>query len=70
MAFSKSSKLKEVMEDSAASVILEKYIPNITQDRRAKTFKNMTLMQLQKMSMGVVTPETLECIDTELKALG
>ncbi|MGI6217429.1 MAG: hypothetical protein ACOYIK_07450 [Coriobacteriales bacterium] len=70
MGLSKESKLKEVTADPRALEILEKYIPGCSEDKRMKLMAGLTLTQLQPMSGGLVTPEMLEQIDAELRALG
>jgi len=70
MALSAASKLSEVSADPKGMEVLEKYIPGCSKDPRFKLMKGLTLKQLQPMSQGMVTPEMLNKIDAELKALG
>lgn len=70
MGFSKESKLGDVLADPRGLAVLEKHLPGSSTDKRVKLMKKLTLKQLQPMSAGMVSPEKLEEIDADLRALG
>ncbi|MGV8083412.1 MAG: hypothetical protein AB2L09_07260 [Coriobacteriia bacterium] len=71
MSLSKASKLKEILADEGASKVLQKYLgEDILKDKRIALMKGLTLTQLQPMSQGMVSPEMLDQIDADLRALG
>ncbi|MEM1051719.1 MAG: hypothetical protein AAGI28_06435 [Pseudomonadota bacterium] len=63
------SSIEALMANDAAKAIVMKHLGPINQHPAYGQFKGMTLVQLQPMSGGQITAETLEKIKTELAAL-
>ena len=63
------SSIETLMGNDAAKAVVMKHLGPIDQHPAYGQFKGMTLVQLQPMSGGQITAETLEKIKTELAAL-
>jgi pentose-5-phosphate-3-epimerase len=63
------SSIEALMGDEAAKAVVLKHLGPLDQHPFYGQFKGMTLMQVQPMSNGQITAETIEKIKTELAAL-
>lgn len=63
------SSIETLMGNEAAKAVVMKHLGPIDQHPAYGQFKGMTLTQLQPMSGGQITAETIEKIKTELSAL-
>lgn len=69
MALSVDSKIKELMKDSAAADLLEKYAPGFKTNPQMKMVQGLTFRKLASFPQAGLTPEQVEEIDKALKAL-
>lgn len=70
MALSVDSKVKELMKNEAAAELLEKFSPGFKTNPQMKLVQGLTYRKLCSFPQAGMTPEKLEEIDKELKALG
>ena len=59
----------ELLENEKSAAVLEKHIPGIADHPARPQFEGMTLEQVAPFSEGAVTPEIIDAIDADLKAL-
>lgn len=67
--FSLETPIETIAADPAAKAVLEGAIPGITSHPAYDQFKAMNLKQLQPLSQGAITDETLAKIATGLAAI-
>jgi hypothetical protein len=58
--------LETIVADPAAKAVLDKDLPGLTTHAMFEQFKSMSLKQLQPMSGGKITDESLVKVGTEL----
>jgi len=66
------TKIKEIVENPAASAICEKHLPGITKNPMVKMAYGMTLRAVSSLRQAKqlgLTPEILSAIEEEFKAL-
>ena len=63
------SSIEELMANEATAAILQKHLPGIDQHPAYGSFKGWSLVQLQPMSAGQITDETIAAIKADLAAL-
>lgn len=69
MAISVDSKIKEIMKNPAAVELMEKHTPGFSTNPQMKMVQGLTFRALAKFPQAKISPEKLEQIDAELKAL-
>lgn len=63
------SKLKEILDDEAGRAILQKHVPGVLSSPQIEMAMGLSLKQVAPFAPNVLTPETLEAIDQELKRI-
>lgn len=66
---SKESRVSEILKNPEALAIMDKYIAGASTDPKLKMAKMLTLERVSHLTPDL-TPEALEAIDAELRALG
>ena len=69
MGFSADTSLKKLLDDSAARAVLVKHLGERTNDPRVNQVLYESLRSISYYPEAGISKETLEKIDTELKAL-
>lgn len=69
MALSVDSKIKEIMKNPTAVELMEKHTPGFSTNPQMKMVQGLTFRALAKFPQSGITPEKLEEIDKDLKAL-
>jgi hypothetical protein len=64
-----NSPIKDLLANPATAAVMEKHLPGVSVHPALPQFQDMTLAQVAPVSGGVVTPEVIAAIDTDLKAL-
>jgi hypothetical protein len=70
MPYSIQSKLDDLLADPRTLAILEKHMPGITQHPQISMAKGFALELVASFSGGLITPQILQAVNTELLALG
>lgn len=68
-AFSIDTPIETLVANDAARAVLERHLPGVTEHPAYDQFKSMSLKAVAPYSQGLITPEKLAAIDTDLKAL-
>lgn len=68
--FSADSKLGDIIKDPEARAVYDRIKPGASEDPRAKFAGFMTIRAMARFSKAGISPEMLEELDKELKALG
>ena len=61
--------IKDLLAQEGTAAVLEKHLPGLSKHPMLEQFQDMTLGQVAPLSGGAVTPEVIEAIDADLKAL-
>jgi len=67
--WSQESKVGDLVKDSAAAAVLEKFIPGITTNPQMKMAHGMTLKAVASFPQAAIIKEKLAEIDVALQAL-
>lgn len=70
MAFNENSKLGDLLENEAATAVLEKHLPGISTNPMASLGKSMSLKHLSAIPQANMPEELISAIVTDLAALG
>lgn len=70
MSFSTESKLGDLLDNEQTKAILEKHLPGISTHPQIGMGKGFPLTVVANFSGGLITPELLEKVNADLKALG
>ncbi|AUY32328.1 hypothetical protein EON09_14515 [Pseudomonas soli] len=69
MAFSIDSKVGELLDNNNTSQVLEKHVPGISKHPQIGMARGFALVTAAKYSGGLISPEVLKEIDSDLRAL-
>lgn len=69
MPLSVDSKIKEIMKNPDAVEVMEKHTPGFSTNPQMKMVQGLTFRALAKFPQAGISPEKIEEIDKELKAL-
>ena len=69
MSFSLDSKVKEILKDSRASEVLEKFAPGSTKNPQMKLVGGLTLRKLATFPQSAYLQPHLEELEKELQAI-
>ncbi len=67
--FSIDTPIETLVAHEGARAVLERHLPGVTEHPAYDQFKSMSLKAVAPYSQGLITPEKLTAIDTDLKAL-
>lgn len=70
MSFSTESKLGDLLDNEQTKAILEKHLPGISTHPQIGMGKGFPLTVVANFSGGLITPDLLEKVNADLKALG
>ncbi len=68
--FDADTPIETLVADPAAKAVLMKDMPHLLEHPDYESFKMMSLNELQPISKGTITDESLDRINKDLKALG
>ncbi len=69
MAFSLDSKVKDILKNSSAAAILDKYCPGASTNPQMKLVGGLTLRKLASFPQSAYLQPHLEALDKELQAI-
>ncbi|HPX70797.1 MAG TPA: hypothetical protein PLO47_03580 [Bacillota bacterium] len=62
-------KVKEIVNNEAYAAVIEKHVPGLTKDPRAKMAMGMVFKSIAPYVGGKLSPDVLAAIDADLKAI-
>lgn len=68
-SFTRDTPVEKIAADPGGKAVLDRDIPGLLTDAQYPMFKSMSLHQLQVMSGGELSAETVDKAETDLKAL-
>ena len=69
MAFSLDSKVKEILKDSVAATVLDKYCPGASTNPQMKLVGGLTLRKLASFPQSAYLKPHLDDLDKELQSI-